>query len=346
MNQVRVGVIGLGRMGQQHCRIYSSLRRTELVGVCDINPQAGNQIAKRFDAPFYQNPEELLDKVDAVSLVTPTPYHFELAKLCLERGINVLVEKPITETLEQAEELTKLAEASSLVFQVGHIERFNPAYIELKNVSEDMHVLAINFRRLSSYAGSNTDVDVVLDLMIHDTDLVLDLVGAEPTSITATGLSAFGKAVDYAAAQLSFAGGPLLTLIASRVTEEKVRAIEVTALEAYVEGNLLNKTVTVHRRTIGQYLSHSKQNVKYRQESLLESIVVPVVEPLFSELTHFMDCVAEQKPPLVKAQDGLRALRLALAIRDTVKANIIDVSARTAVPAEAAIILPQLVSRG
>ena len=323
----RIGVIGLGRMGSQHCRIYSGLRRAQLVGVCDSNPEIGNSIAQRFEVPFYTSMDELLDHVDAVSLVTPTPYHFEVAMRCIERGIHVMIEKPITETEEQAMVLVKAAEKSGLVVQVGHIERFNPAYIELKNVLEDVNVLAVNFRRLSVYTGSNKDVDVVLDLMIHDTDLVMDLAGTEPISLSASGINVYGPAVDYASAQLRFTDGPLMTLTASRVTEEKVRSIEVTAMEAYIEASLLNKTVTLHRRTSGQYLNNNSRGVKYRQEGVVESILVPVVEPLYSELQHFVDCVIEGKPPLVTPIAGLKALRLALQIRDACRANLL-----TAVP--------------
>lgn len=323
----RIGVIGLGRMGSQHCRIYSGLRRAQLVGVCDSNPEIGNRIAQRFEVPFYTSMDELLDHVDAVSLVTPTPYHFEVAMRCIERGIHVMIEKPITETEEQAMALVKAAEKSGLVIQVGHIERFNPAYIELKNVLEDVNVLAVNFRRLSVYTGSNKDVDVVLDLMIHDTDLVMDLAGTEPISLSASGINVYGPAVDYASAQLRFTDGPLMTLTASRVTEEKVRSIEVTAMEAYIEASLLNKTVTLHRRTSGQYLNNNSRGVKYRQEGVIESILVPVVEPLYSELQHFVDCVIEGKPPLVTPLAGLKALRLALQIRDACRANLL-----TAVP--------------
>jgi len=314
-------------MGSQHCRIYTGLRKAQLVGVTDSNPEIGNRIAQRFEVPFYANVDELLDNVDAVSLVTPTPYHFEVAMHCIERGIHVMIEKPITETEEQAVALVKAAEDSGLVVQVGHIERFNPAYMELKNVLEDLNILAVNFRRLSVYSGSNTDVDVVLDLMIHDTDLVMDLAGTEPVSMSATGINVYGPAVDYASAQLRFPSGPLMTLTASRVTEEKVRSIEVTAMEAYVEASLLNKSVTLHRRTSGQYLNHNARGVKYRQESVVESIVVPVVEPLYSELQHFVDCVVEGKCPLVTPTAGLKALHLALQIRDACRANLL-----TAIP--------------
>lgn len=328
MIQVKVGVIGSGRMGQQHCRIYSGLRRAQLAGVCDINPELGRQVAKRFDVPFFRDVDDLLSSVEAVSLTTPTPYHYDLAMKCIQNGIPVLVEKPVTVDLDQAEALVRAAEESRVVVQVGHIERFNPAYVELKNVLGEMTPLAINFRRLSAYAGSNTDVDVVQDLMIHDADLVLDLLGREPDSITASGISAYGKAIDHAVVHLHYGDGPLVTLTASRLTEEKIRSMEVTALEAYMEGNLLGKTVTIHRRTVSQYVNTNRANVKYRQESIIESVLVPVVEPLLSELQHFVDCVIEHKPPMVQAKDGMKALKLVMDIRRAMQEHVVDYSSR------------------
>jgi virulence factor len=343
MDIVKVGVIGLGRMGTQHCRVYSGLKLAQLVGVCDVNVEAGMAVARRFGVPFYQDAEELLKNVDAVSIVTPTPYHFEMAMKCISEGIPTLIEKPIAETNEQAEIITEAVKKSGLVVQVGHIERFNPAYIELKNVLEGMRILAVNFRRLSAYAGSNKDVDVVLDLMIHDTDLVINLTGCDASCIVAAGLSAYGIAVDHGVAQLCFDNGTLATLSASRITEEKIRTIEVTALDAYLEANLLNKTVTIHRRTISQYLNQNHQNVKYRQESILESVVVPVVEPLLAELQHFVQCVIENKTPLVSANDGMRALRLALGIRSAMQGNLVDVSKHAPINLPVPISIPNLV---
>jgi predicted dehydrogenase len=306
-------------MGQRHCRVYSALRRAQLVGVSDANPEVGYRTAQQYQVPFYEQTDDLLAHVDAVSIVTPTPLHFEVAMQCLARGIHVLIEKPITATVEQAERLSQAAETSHLVVQIGHIERFNPTYAELQNVLEDLTPLAINFRRLSPYQGSNTDVDVVFDLMIHDLDLTLNLIRPEPASVYAYGLTAFSGAIDHAVAHLGFESGPLVTLTASRVTEQKVRSIEVTSIEAYVEADLLNKSIRVHRRTIGEYFSSNK----YRQESIIESIHVPGFEPLLLELQHFVDCIAEGKAPRVPAWDGLNTLRLASTIQDTIHQQLV-----------------------
>ncbi len=323
MDQVRIGVIGVGRMGQRHCRVYSNLRRVRMVGVCDANPQLGSQVASQYDVPYFSEVDDLLDQVDAVSLAVPTPLHFELARHCIEKDKHLLIEKPMAETLEQAETITRLAEGCGLIVQVGHIERFNPAFVELKNVMEERTVLAINLRRLSPFIGSNLDVDVVGDLMIHDTDLALNLVGKHPLSIEAFGLSASDGRLDHVVAHLFFENGPLLTMTASRITEHKVRSIEVTAADAYLECDLLNKNVLVSRHTIGEYLNHNHKGVKYHQESLVERIQVPAFEPLFSELSHFVECVLEGKTPSVSARDGMDALRLVESIRSQAQKNLV-----------------------
>lgn len=326
MDRIKTGVIGVGVMGQRHCRVYSNLRRADLVGICDANLEIGNQVAQQYDVPFYSQIDELLEQVDAVSLVTPTPLHFDLAKRCLEKGVHVLVEKPVAETLAEAEALTQIAEAGELVVQVGHIERFNSAYVELKNVLKDMTILAVNLRRLSAYESSNKDVDVVLDLMIHDIDLALDMIGPQPSSINAYGLTVLSDVVDHATAQMKFEGGPLLTMTASRVTEQKIRAIEVTALEAFLECDLLNKSISVHRRTTAEFLNHNDRGVKYRQESIVERIHIPIFEPLFLELQHFVDCIINNETPQVSARDGLEALRMATMIQNKISHQLININ--------------------
>jgi predicted dehydrogenase len=324
METLRVGVIGLGRMGQRHCRVYSNLRRAHLAGVFDVSRQVALRTARQYDVPYFADLDELLGSVDAVSLATPTPTHLELGARCLKRGVHVLVEKPLAETAEQAEQLARLAEGSGLRMQVGHIERFNPAYTELKNVLEGNIVLAINVRRLSAYESSNADVDVILDLMIHDFDLVLNLLGQEPNDVTALGLSAHGHSVDHAVVHMNYDTGPLVSLTASRVTEQKVRSIEVTLADAYVECDLLNKTIEVHRSTIGEYLNHNPEGVKYRQESVVERLHVPAFEPLFLELQSFVDSIVDNKPTAVSGQDGVAAMRVADAARRAMSLRCVD----------------------
>lgn len=310
MKVIRIGIIGAGSMGERHCRVCANLPRVELVGVTDLNQERGRRVAEAYEITFFADRRALLSQLNAVTIAASTPAHYALVAECLEQGLHVMVEKPIAETIEQAQQLVQMADERGLTLQVGHIERFNPAFIELKHVTEDVRLIGINMRRLSPFDTSNTDVDVIRDLMIHDLDLAVDLVGSELEGITAWGRSINTGAIDHAVANLSFRDGPIATLFASRVTEQKVRAIEIIAEGAYVEADLLNKTVMVHRRTFPQYLDN-RHTTKYRQESVIERIHVPMAEPLMLELRHFADCARKNRPSDVPGHDGLRALELA-----------------------------------
>lgn len=310
MNHVRIGVIGAGVMGERHCRVCLSLPRVNFVGISDIDIERGQSVADRYGTTFFSDFRDLLSQVNAVIIAAPTDAHYSLASECLERGVHVLVEKPITETVAQASELVQLANQRGLVLQVGHIERFNPVFGELKNVIEGMTLVHVNVRRLSPFDTSKTDVDVIHDLMIHDLDLIMNLVDCEFDGISASGRSILTEVVDHAVAFLSFRDGPIATLAASRVTEQKVREIEIVSKGAYIQADLLNKSISVHRRTFPRFLDGNSMT-KYHQESIIERIYVPASEPLMLELQHFVDCVRQNQPCQVPGYDGLRALELA-----------------------------------
>ena len=295
-----------------------------MLSLADRDRNRGQAVAANYEARYFEDYQELLAEVDAVSIATPTPFHYNLAMQALEHGIHVLVEKPMTETLEEAKQLVVKANECNKILQVGHIERFNPAFLELKNVIEGMKLVAINVRRLSPFDTSNTDVDVIRDLMIHDLDLVVDLVGNSLEGLNAWGRSISTKAIDHAVANLSFRQGPIATLFASRITEQKVRLIEVIAEGAYIEADLLSKSLLIHRRTFPKFFDADK----YRQESVIERIHVPMAEPLMLELEHFIDCVRDGKPSLVAGEDGHYALQLAQAVADQISSLMIlgDVS--------------------
>ncbi|MCB0162648.1 MAG: Gfo/Idh/MocA family oxidoreductase [Anaerolineae bacterium] len=318
MDNIRIGVAGVGSMGERHCRIYSTLRGVQLIGVTDLAADRGRAVAAMYDTDFFDHYEQLLTEVDAITIATTTPTHFDLARQAIERGIHVLVEKPLTETLAQGEQLVAEAESRRLVLQVGHIERFNPAFLELQHVIEGLPLIAVQIERLSPFDTSNTDVDVILDLMIHDLDLLMSLIGCDFDSLHALGRSVTSRAIDHAVANFSFREGPVATLVASRITEQKVRSIKIIAQGAYIEADLLGKSIMIHRRTMPTF-----DAAKYRQESVIEQIHVPMVEPLWLELRHFVDCVAEAKPPQVGGADGLRALKLAHTIVDQIRCGVV-----------------------
>jgi predicted dehydrogenase len=298
-------------MGERHCRVYANLRGAEFVGVFDVNHVRGHEVAEKYGARYFDSPLDLLREVDAVTIATPTPYHFDLAMEAFMAGVHTLIEKPMAYTMVQGQALTAEARKSGLTVQVGHVERFNSAYVELKNVVNDLPVVAITIRRQNSFDASNKDVDVINDLMIHDIDLLLDLVGQPVESVTAIGRSVLNGAIDHAVANFCFRDGPIATVIASRVTQSKVRRIDITAQNAYVESDLMSKSVAIHRRLMNEY-----KGAKYRQESVIENIYIPVAEPLAQELQHFIACIREQRQPQVSVEDGLRAMEFAAQISE------------------------------
>jgi predicted dehydrogenase len=317
---IRLGVIGVGRQGERHSRILASLAGVHFVGVSDLSLHRGNAIASRHGVAYYHEYTDLLERVDAVCVATPTPSHFAVVAECVRRGVHVLIEKPLASDMTEAAEIARVASQASTIVQVGHIERFNPAFLELQSVLEDMSVIAFNARRLSPFDTSNTDTDVVFDLMIHDLDLVLALFGSEIASVQAYARSARTALPDFVVATLGVAHGPVATLTASRVTEHKVRLLEITALDAYIEVDLLAKSIAIYRRTLPEYLANHQRPLRYRQENLVERIYIPTAEPLLLELQDFIRCIREGGRPSVTTDDGLRALELATRVRAHLRA--------------------------
>jgi predicted dehydrogenase len=315
MNITRIGVVGAGLMGERHARVLRGLPDVELIGVTDVDKVRGRLVADRYRVRFIETLEDLLPHVDAVAIATPTPLHYDHARQCLLAGVNVFVEKAFTQYVEQGEELDELSRRTGLLLQVGHIERFNPVFLELKKLLSEFKPVALNFRRLSSFAASNLAVDVVLDLMIHDIDLAFDVC----TGIPAADLRALGRVVrsreiDHAVAHMGFLDGPMCSFVASRVTEHKVRCIEVTANDAFIEADLLHKEIRIHRNVSSQY-QISGDTVKYQQRSVVEQVQVPSMEPLQLQMADFVQSLRERRPPTVSATDGVRALRV---VRDII----------------------------
>ncbi len=316
MKNTKIGVIGAGLMGERHARVLRGLPEAELIGISDLDQVRGRLVADRYRAGFFESYGQLLEKIDAIAVATPTPLHYEQVKQALHAGVHVFVEKAITQYVEQGEELDALAKQKGLILQVGHIERFNPVYTELKKIMREFKPVAVSFRRLSSFAASNLAVDVVLDLMIHDIDLAFDLCqGLYANDLRSIGRVVRSREIDHAVAHLGFLDGPMCTFVASRVTEHKVRCIDVTAQEAFVEADLLRKEIHIHRNVSSQY-QISGDTVKYQQRSVVEQLQIPAAEPLHVEMTDFVQCVREQRPPTVTASDGVRALK---AVRDIIQ---------------------------
>lgn len=308
---IRVGVIGVGNMGQHHTRVLSRLKNVELIGVSDINLELGLDTASKYRVRFFEDYHSLIDHVDAVCVAVPTRLHHTVGMNCLRAGIHVLIEKPIAANIAEAESLVNAAAESNCILQVGHIERFNPAFKELHNVLRTEEVLALEARRMSPYSDRANDVSVVLDLMIHDIDLLLELAGSAVVKLSASGSrSANSGYLDYVTATLGFANGVVATLTASKVTHRKIRTIAAHCRNSLTEADFLNNEILINRQTTANTMTNYGQ-VLYRQDGLIEKVYTSNTEPLHAELEHFVNCVRGGEKPSVGGEQALKALRLA-----------------------------------
>ncbi len=308
---IRVGVIGVGNMGQHHTRVLSLLKDVDLVGVADINVERGLDTASKYRARFFEDYHDLLPHVEAVCIAVPTRLHHAVGMNCLQAGIHVLIEKPIAASITEAESLVNAAAESHSILQVGHIERFNPAFQELSKVLKTEELLALEAHRMSPYSQRANDVSVVLDLMIHDIDLLLELAAAPVVKLTASGSRAADSGyLDYVTAILGFANGIVATLTASKVTHRKIRRIAAHCKNSLTEADFLNNEILIHRQTTANCMTDYGQ-VLYRQDGLIEKVYTSNIEPLHAELEHFVNCVRGGNQPSVGGEQALKALRLA-----------------------------------
>lgn len=311
---IRVGVIGVGNMGQHHTRVLSLLKDVELVGVSDINVERGLDTASKYRVRFFENYLDLLPHVDAVCVAVPTRLHHTVGMNCLQAGVHVLIEKPIAASITEAESLVNAAAEFNCILQVGHIERFNPAFQELSKVLKTEELLALEADRMSPYSNRANDVSVVLDLMIHDIDLLLELASAPVVKLTASGSSCSDSGyLDYVTATLGFANGMVATLTSSKVTHRKIRRITAHCKNSLTEADFLNHEILIHRQTTANCMTDYGQ-VLYRQDGLIEKVYTSNIEPLHAELEHFVNCVRGGNQPSVGGEQALKALRLASSI--------------------------------
>jgi predicted dehydrogenase len=312
LKPIKVGVIGVGNMGQHHSRILSLLKDVEFVGVADVNVEKGLETASKYRVRFFENYLDLLPRVDAVCLAVPTRLHHRVGMDCLQAGVHTLIEKPIAASISEAESLVNAAADHDCILQVGHIERFNPAFQELSKVLKTEEILAIESHRMSPYSQRANDVSVVLDLMIHDIDLILELVAAPVVKLTASGSRAATDSgyLDYVTATLGFSNGVVANLTASKVTHRKIRRLAAHCKNSLTEADFLNNEILIHRQTTANYSTDYGQ-VLYRQDGLIEKVYTSNIEPLHAELEHFVHCVRGGNQPSVGGEQALKALRLA-----------------------------------
>jgi predicted dehydrogenase len=310
MGRVRTAVIGVGYLGRFHAQKYASLPLAELVGVVDASAENRDRVAAETGCRAFADYRELLGQVDAVSIATPTPLHYPIARECLERGVHVLVEKPITTTLEEARSLVDIAASTGRILQVGHLERFNAAILALQGTLGTPRF--VESHRLAPFKERGTDVNVVLDLMIHDIDLIQSLVGSPIVSIDAVGTSVFSAGLDIANARIRYANGCVANTTASRVSMKVERKLRLFQDDAYISIDLQQKVLTIVRKP-------PTDSDAPRGQVVLEERSYEQGDALKHEIEAFLQSILDGTPPAVSGEDGLRALDTATRITQMVQ---------------------------
>jgi len=324
MQKVRVGVVGVGHLGNHHARILSQMAEAELIGVNDIDVEKGNIAARTYGTRFFQNLDNLLNETDAISLVVPTTAHHPLGRAILERGKDLLIEKPITETVQQAEELTSLARKKNLVLQVGHVERFNPAFQAIEQHQPNPRF--IESHRMAQFNPRGTDVAVILDLMIHDIDLILSLVKSNITKIEAAGVPIVAESEDICNARLTFANGCVANITASRISARALRKMRLFQKDSYISLDFLQKSVEIYKLVEAEFVPQGEKEKKTVVGNIpVEKVGKTIVyqrpeichqDMLTSEIKSFLNAVRTKTPPKVSGEDGKKALEVALKIKE------------------------------
>jgi predicted dehydrogenase len=319
MEKIRAAVIGVGYLGRFHAQKYAQAAGCELIAVVDSRAQAREQVAGEVKAQALSDYTGLLGKVDAVSIVTPTPTHFAIARDFLQAGAHVLVEKPITETPAEARELIAIAERARRILQVGHLERFNAAILAAEPYLKSPRF--VECHRMAPYRERGTDVNVVLDLMIHDIDIVQTIVGAPIVSIDAIGTPVFSEEIDIANARIRFANGCVANATASRVSVKTERKLRIFEDDAYLSLDLQQKIVTlIRKRTAAD--GAGPLPVTIEEQSLEQG------DALKAEIEAFLGCIRNGTPPLVTGEAGLMALETATRITEQVRQSLADRKSR------------------
>ena len=325
MQPVKVGVVGVGHMGKHHVKTYAKMGNVKLTGVVDIDEDRVKEVANDYEAKWHLNHHDLIDKVDAVSIAVPTSVHYEVAKDFLQAGVHVLLEKPMTTTMEEAQKLIDIAGRKKVLLQIGHVERFNASVQELKHIVRDPFYIDAN--RLGPHTPRVRDVGVVMDLMVHDIDIILNLVDSRIKEIDATGVAIRSEHEDVANIQMLFENGCIANLTASRVAESRQRTLAITQEGAHIFLDYVEQDISIKREPTPSGETRSGA------ETILERPFVQKVDPLQMEIKHFLECARGRSKPLVSMENELRSLEVAIEVISRINGNGSKTSARTGLPA-------------
>jgi predicted dehydrogenase len=316
MSKLKLGVIGTGHLGKLHTKMFRSIENCELIGIYDSNLDQAKAVSEEFGVPSVTSLEDLLSKVDAVSIAATTTAHHVLAKKCFEKGVHVFIEKPITATIKEAEELVEISEMKKLNLQVGHIERFNPALVAMEKYINDPKFIQTD--RLAQFNPRGTDVAVVLDLMIHDIDIILSLVKSDVVEVQANGVAVVSDHLDIANARLQFENGAVANVTASRISQKKMRKMRIFQKDTYVALDFVTgvseayRLLTPDAEVVPTQISFGEIGVGEKRKKLVyEQPEQKEINALQYELQLFVNSVINKTKPVVSGVDGLRALKVA-----------------------------------
>ncbi len=322
---LKVGVFGVGHLGKFHLNNWKEIKKAELIGFYDPNDEVAREVADKYQLTRFSDPAQLMDLCDVVDVVAPTPAHFSLCEQAVRKGKHVFVEKPLANSMAEARELVKLVHESNVKLQVGHVERFNPAFLAVESMS--LNPLFIEVHRLAQFNPRGTEVSVILDLMIHDIDIILSLVRSEVNSISASGVAVMTETPDIASVRIEFNNGCVANLTSSRISMKKMRKMRLFQKDAYVGIDFLNKKSEVIRLKTAQDLDAFAFDIETpngKKTIALSNPSVPEVNAIRMELEKFTESILTNTPTRVSEVDGYRAMDIAHQILQKIKHNTIN----------------------
>ena len=322
---LKVGVFGVGHLGKFHLNNWKEIKTAELVGFYDPNDTVAQEISSKYQLARFPSPEHLMDACDIVDIVAPTPMHFSLCEKAIRKGKHVFVEKPLANTMEEAKELVQLVKESNIKLQVGHVERFNPAYLAIQ--STPLNPLFIEVHRLAQFDPRGTEVSVILDLMIHDIDIILSLVRSEVNSISASGVAVMTDTPDIASVRIEFNNGCVANLTSSRISMKKMRKMRLFQKDAYIGIDFLNKKTEIIKLKTPQdvdVFAFDIETPNGKKTIALSNPAIPEVNAIRLELEKFVEAILSNTPTLVSEVDGFRAMDIAHQILQKIKHNTIN----------------------
>ena len=322
---LKVGVFGTGHLGKFHLNNWKLIREAEIVGFYDPNDQTAAAVAEKYQIPRFLDPEKLLDLCDAADIIAPTPFHFSLCEMAIKKGKHVFVEKPLANDMEEAKILLKLVKESNVKLQVGHVERFNPAFLALEGIA--LHPMFIEVHRLAEFNPRGTEVSVILDLMIHDIDIILHIVKSEVKNIYSSGVAVMTDTPDIANVRIEFNNGCVANLTSSRISLKKMRKLRIFQKDAYIGVDFLAKKTEIISLNTGDStdgFSFDIETLNGTKSILVRNPEPPDVNAILMELEKFTESILQNKPTRVSELDGYRAMDIAHQILQKIKFNSIN----------------------